>query len=251
MTESTTQFSSEWQSRFPHLVMLESRRNGGLSKFPFESLNLGLNTKDDEETVHANRKLFFEQLEISVDQVAGGLQVHQDEILQVTEPGYYSGYDAFITNEKGVFLSVGIADCTPILIFDPVHEAVAAIHAGWRGTLAQIVTKTLFKMQEVYQTNAADCYAFIGTCIDTEHFEVGEDVAEHFEPQLIHYFTHSKKPHIDLKKANFLQLVKSGVSESQIEVSPFSTVLNNDQYFSFRKENGQTGRMLAVVGIRK
>lgn len=246
-----THFSSKWQEKFPHLVMLESRRNGGKSTYPYGSLNLGLNTKDDLDTVHANRTLFFEGLGISVDQVAGGLQVHQAEILQVTEPGYFSGYDAFITNVKDVFLSVGIADCTPILIYDPVQEAVAAIHAGWRGTVAQIVAKTLSKIQEVFQTNPKDCFAFVGTCIDTEHFEVGEEVAECFDSHLVHYFPHSEKPHIDLKQANFLQLVQSGVPENQIEVSPFSTVWNNDQYFSFRKENGQTGRMLAVVGIRK
>lgn len=250
MKSSASFYVSKWQSEFPGLVMLESRRVGGVSSFPYDSLNLGLNTQDDIKSVERNRSLFFSQLGISVHQVAGGLQVHQDSILKVEHGGYYNGYDAFITNRKDIFLSVGIADCTPILIYDPQNQAVGAVHAGWRGTLANIVSKTLQAMQEAYGTQAKDCYAFVGTCIDTEHFEVGEDVAAQFDPAFVHYFSENGKPHVDLKSANTAQLINEGVPANQIEVSKFSTVLDNDQYFSFRKENGTTGRMLAVVGVR-
>lgn len=248
--ESERHYSALLGQRFPHLVMLESRRNGGVSNAPFTSLNLGLNTQDDIQKVDENRKIFFDELGISTDQIAGGLQVHQAEVLRVEQGGYYSGYDGFITNKKDLFLSVGIADCTPILIFDPVTESVGAAHAGWRGTVAKIVSNVLKEMKHHYGTQAKDCYAFIGTCINVEHFEVGQQVADQFKPEFVHQFSGKSKPHIDLKSANRDQLLEMGVLSDNIEVSPFSTVINNDLYFSYREENGQTGRMLAVIGIR-
>ncbi len=248
--ESERHYSARLAQKFPHLVMLESRRNGGVSEAPYSSLNLGLNTRDDIRKVNENRKIFFEGLNISTSQVAGGLQVHETEVLKVEQGGWYSGYDGFITNKKDLFLSVGIADCTPILIFDPVTESAGAAHAGWRGTVAKIVPNVLKEMQHHYGTNVKDCYAFIGTCIDAGHFEVGQEVADQFKPEFVQMFSGKSKPHIDLKSANRDQLLEMGVLPENIEISPFSTVINNDLYFSYRKENGQTGRMLAVIGIR-
>lgn len=230
--------------------MRESRRNGGVSQFPYESLNLGLNTQDDIHSVKTNRKIFFDALNISSNQVVCGLQVHDELILEAIESGYYSGYDAFVTNQKDLFLTIGIADCTPILIFDPINLAVGAAHAGWKGTAKSIVAKTLLKMKELYGSEPGNCFAFIGTCIDTANFEVGEEVAEKFDSQFVHYFPNSTRPHIDLKSANLQQLLDLGVLKENIEISEFSTVLDNEHYFSYRKENAQTGRMLAVIGMR-
>lgn len=246
----TLYHASQWQKKFPHLCMVESRRKGGVSPPPFGSLNLGLNTQDESQNVALNRQLFFDALGFPSDRVVGGLQVHQAEVLVSSEGGYFSGYDAFVTNQKDLLLTVGIADCTPILIFDAVGQAVGAVHAGWRGTVAQICVRTLEVMKEHFGTDPKDCYAFIGTCIDTGHFEVGEEVADQFDGSCVFYLEGNEKPHIDLKKANHLQLIQCGIPASQIEVSDFSTVLNNDLYFSYRKENGKTGRMLAAIGMR-
>lgn len=243
-------FPSRFMRQFPELVMLESRRGGGVSEEPYNSLNLGLNTHDDKEKVCQNRSIFFDELKIASEHVAGGLQVHGVEILEVESGGYFSGYDAFVTRQKGLFLTIGIADCTPVLIYDSVSQCVGAAHAGWRGTVAEIGTKVLARMKELYGTNPVDCYAFIGTCIDTEHFEVGLDVAEQFESEFVHFLPGKTKPHVDLKAANYAQLLEAGILPEHVEVSPFSTVLNNDWYFSYRHESGQTGRMLAVIGIR-
>ena len=241
---------SKFENNFPHLIMRESRRNGGVSQFPYQSLNLGLNTQDDITAINTNRQIFFDLLNISSDQVVGSLQVHDDLILEATESGYFSGFDAFVTNRKDLFLTIGIADCTPILIFDPIYSSVGAAHAGWKGTAKNIAAKTLLKMQELYGTNPKDCFAFIGTCIDTAHFEVGEEVAEQFDNRFVHYSPNLNRPHIDLKAANYQQLLDVGISAENIEFSEFSTVLDNEHYFSYRKENGQTGRMLAVIGMR-
>lgn len=243
-------FSSKFEQDFPQLIMRESRRNGGVSSFPYESLNLGLNTQDDIECVNKNRQIFFDLLNITSDQVVGSLQVHDDVILEATASGYFSGYDAFVTNQKDLFLTIGIADCTPILIFDPITSSIGAAHAGWKGTAKSIAAKTLLKMKELYGTKPKDCFAFIGTCIDTANFEAGEEVAEKFDKPFVHYFPNSNRPYIDLKSANLHQLLELGIPKENIEISEFSTVLDNEHYFSYRKENGQTGRMLAVIGIK-
>ena len=239
--------------QFPELVAVESNRKGGVSKAPFSSLNLGLNTDDCPENVLENRKLFFEKLGIKMSRVTQSYQVHKDKILKVTRSKVYEGYDALITENSNTFLSVTVADCTPILIYDAKNQAVAAVHAGWKGTVLDITAKTIQKMREEFKTNPKDCYVYVGTCIDENSFEVGEDVAAMFTYDLKRLDKSGRKPkfYVDLKKANVTQLIKCGVPENQIEVSPFSTVLDNDAYFSHRKEKGKTGRMIAIIGVKK
>jgi hypothetical protein len=234
---------------FPGLLSAESTRLGGVSATPFASLNLGLSTQDKPEHVAQNRQLFFEALGISEDVLATSYQVHGAEIQVVTQAGRSEGYDALMTNVPNVFVAVTVADCTPVLIYDPKNQAVAAIHAGWRGTVAEIVLKTLEKMQINYGTQPTDCYAYVGTCIDECSFEVGVEVAVQFESLFKRAGNTTGKYWVDLKRANVAQLQAFGVPTSQIEVSPYSTVTHNDHYFSFRLEKGQTGRMLAVIGL--
>jgi YfiH family protein len=233
------------------LVSGESTRHGGVSSEPFNTLNLGGATSDIPENVAENNRRFFESLDIKFAQVAKSHQIHGCEILVVREPGRFEGYDALITNIPGVQLSVTIADCTPILIFDPVHKAVAAIHAGWRGTVQQIVLKTVKLLQETYGSDPADCLAFVGTCIDACSFEVGDEVAENFHSEFKRWDAQKSKFFVDLKAANRAQLIEAGLQPDHIEVSPYSTVLHNEDYFSYRKENGLTGRLLATIGLKK
>ncbi|MGA0558788.1 peptidoglycan editing factor PgeF [Larkinella sp. VNQ87] len=235
---------------FPELIAAESTRHGGVSPDPFASLNLGLNTADAPDNVRENRRRFFSSLGIDAEQVASSHQVHEDRILTVTQPGRFEGYDALITDQPNQFLSVTVADCTPILLYDPVRRAVGAIHAGWRGTVAGIVMKTVQAMQARFGTQPANCFAYIGTCIDACSFEVGAEVADQFEDGFKRFEEDRQKFTIDLKAANTAQLVATGIPANQIGVSPFSTVIHNQDYFSYRAERGNTGRMVAVIGYR-
>ena len=236
-------------SIFPELLAAESTRHGGVSEVPYASLNLGTSTADLPKYVAENRARFWQSLGVEAAQVATSHQVHGAEVLTVTQPGRYDGYDALITRQRGILLAVTVADCTPILIFDPVHHAVAAIHAGWRGTVQAIATKTLEKMRVEFGTDLADCYAYVGTCIDECSFEVGAEVAEQFSAAHQRFDSVTGKYLVDLKKANSEQLLAAGVNKNHIEISSFSTVLHNHSYFSYRHENGQTGRMLACIGM--
>ncbi|GAB4014240.1 peptidoglycan editing factor PgeF [Spirosoma migulaei] len=235
---------------FPKLIAAESTRHGGVSPAPFASLNLGINTADAPANVEENRRRFFDAIGARTDQFASSHQVHGTEILYATEAGRFDGYDALITDKPDLLIGVTVADCVPILMYDHEHQAVAAIHAGWRGTVGGIVTKTLERMQQQFGTTASQCYAYIGSCIDECSFEVGPEVAEQFEPALKRLDARTGKGYIDLKRANLNRLVAFGIPMAQVEVSPFSTVLHNDDFFSYRAEQGQTGRMLAVIGLR-
>ena len=158
------------------------------------------------------------------------------------------GYDALVTNQKDFLLTVTTADCTPIVVYDPQQQVCAGIHAGWRGTVARIVRKTLQSMQDHFGVQPAHCYAYIGPCIDHCTFEVDADVADHFTDEFKQWDEAKSKFFIDLKSANQSQLLQAGLSSKNIEVSPYSTFTDNDTFFSYRKEKGKTGRMLTVIG---
>ncbi|WP_221394095.1 peptidoglycan editing factor PgeF [Dyadobacter sp. NIV53] len=236
-------------SQFKYLVAAESTRHGGVSTHPYLSLNLGGATNDAPENVEENNLRFFSALNIPLAQVAKSHQVHSSEILNVQNPGRYEGYDALITNKPNIQLAVTIADCTPVLIYDPVSHAVAAIHAGWKGTMLNIVLKTVQTMQKEFGSDPKAFVAYVGTCIDECSFEVGEEVAINFDSEYKRWDAEKGKFFIDLKLANKNQLLHAGLNAENIEISACSTVLNNNDYFSYRLEKGLTGRMLATIGM--
>jgi YfiH family protein len=230
----------------PGLVAGVSTRHGGLSKAPYTSLNLGVHTDDDPAIIEQNLALFCADLGISTTDLARSYQVHGEKIWVTGRAGYQSGFDAMVSVQPGVFAGVGIADCTPILLADPITRVCAAIHAGWKGTAAQIVHKTAKRMIENRGSNPADILAYIGPCISFAHFEVGDEVAEQFDEA---FKTRKEtKWQVDLKAANKAQLESLGIQ--QIEVDPACTVENNADFFSHRTEKGMTGRMLALIGFQ-
>lgn len=240
---------SKWMKEVSGLVMVESTRHGGISPAPYNSLNVGWSTADTDENTYENRHRLLASFGALHAMLASSHQIHGSEVLVATKPGRYDGYDAMITNVNGLLLSVSVADCTPVLVVDPNTPAVAAIHAGWKGTMAGIVGKTIRAMQEHFDTDPEDCLAFIGTCIDECSFEVDADVADHFDSVFKSWDEQRQKFFIDLKKANRQQLIDAGLPDAQIEVSPYSTVLHNTDYFSHRAEKGLTGRFMGLVGL--
>lgn len=236
---------------FPGLTAAESRRTGGFSPAPYASLNLGLNTSDEAGLVARNRAHFLSSLGWHPAQLAYSHQVHGAAILTANGPVQEKGYDGLATQTPGVLLGITIADCAPVLIYDPVQQAVAALHAGWRGTAAGIAAKGVRALQSQFGCQPENCLAYVGTCISSAAYEVSEEVAAQFPP-----ICKSPKPGLpgkwwlDLKAANALQLQQAGLRPEHIEVSPFCTWADNDLYFSHRKEEGATGRMLAVIGLQ-
>jgi polyphenol oxidase len=265
-------------AKLPWLVHGFSTRVGGASKLHRKRvLNLGFTEWDKRENVKENRRRLQAAVGAQDLKLVSLLQFHSDAILNFesapTEP---ARGDASVTKRAGLLLAVQTADCVPILLVDPKNRAVAAVHAGWRGTLARIVEKAIGRMQMEFGSKAKDLLVAIGPAIGGCCYEVGTEVAAAFsgqftnaaeffdelrtgdEPNPLQWMNmmppgHQpppKKVLLDLRKANRAQLEAAGVRPSNIFVSDLCTGCRRDLLFSYRKEGTQSGRMMAVIGIR-
>lgn len=221
------------------------------------AFSLALHTQEDAQEIAKNRALLKKQFPHQNFIVAN--QTHSANIHVVTqakEVGWESledaieNCDALITNQKNIMLTILTADCVPILLFDPVQKVVAAVHAGWRGTEQQILLKTVQKMQEVFQTNPKDILAGIAPSIGKCCYEVDWNVAKHFEPIENAYHQKNDKYMLDLPYINQQQLLNIGVKTENIEMSNLCTACHVEHYFSYRKEQGCSGRFISTIGLK-
>lgn len=260
-----------------------STRPGGASLLGGKPvLNLGFTDWDERECVAANREKFTAALGAAAMPLLTLRQFHSDVIHIATAPtGEAPKADALITNIPGLLLGVQTADCVPILLADTRRRAVAAIHAGWRGTLARIATKALGRMSMEFGTDPRDVVAALGPAIGRCCYEVGPEVAQAFaaqfpaasdwfdgpferlaqgeEPLDLPWLSmmppghHPPPPRVqlDLRSSNRRQLLDAGVPEKQIDVSDLCTACRTDLLFSYRREGASTGRLMAIIGIRQ
>lgn len=274
--ESSALGKLEW------LVHGFSTRSGGASMLDGKpALNLGFTEWDKRENVAANREKFMAALDARDMRMVAMRQFHSDVIHVASAPSAEAPKaDAVITCTPGLLLGVQTADCVPILLADSKQRAVAAIHAGWRGTLARIVVKVLGRMRMEFGTRPGDVTAALGPAIGRCCYEVGPEVAQAFaaqfpsaadwfdgpfeqlahgvEPLWLPWLTMMPPGHLlppprvqlDLRAANRRQLTEAGVPEKQIDVSDLCTACRTDLLFSYRREGAQTGRMMAVIGVR-
>jgi hypothetical protein len=232
-----------------------SMRHGGVSRQ--DSLNLGYVPWDAAECVEENRRRFLTALELKAESLATLSQIHSDRAHILEEkPAQWNRHtqgDALITARRGAALGIQVADCFPVLVADPVTETVAAIHAGWRGTLARIASKTVERMVASFGSSAASLLVAIGPGIRSCCFEVGAEVSEAFEKEfpgakLSHAASVAQgKYYLDLCRALEIQLVNAGVQSDQVYDLGACTRCHQDQFFSYRGEGAESGRMLAVI----
>ncbi len=236
-------------SNFKNILAVQTKRLGGVSEVPYDSLNLGSMTQDNPSHVERNKEIICGALGINTNQIVRSRQVHGNEILKANKGGYFDGYDALVTDKNDLFLAVSTADCTPILLYDKVNKAVAAIHAGWKGTKNYLVAETIHFMQKEYSTMPANLAAYIGPCIAECSFEVDADVAQYFDGLYSRFDSQKGKYFINLKQHNKDQMTRMGVLEANIEVSEYDTYESTDLFFSHRKEKGITGRMWSGIAM--
>jgi YfiH family protein len=264
--------------KLPWLIYGFSTRLGGVSPLEAEKvLNLGFMEWDTRENVLENRRLFQTALGADDLELIPLKQFHSDVIRVFHHPtaGPCKG-DASATDRPGLLLGIQTADCVPVLLVDPKKRAVAAIHAGWRGTLARITQKTVGRMQFEFGSKPADLLAAIGPSIGPCCYEVAADFVTKFtaqfadaagyfdeprsgeEPNPLQWLNmkppgHQPPPknvHLDLRKANRSQLLAAGLLAKNIYVSDLCTACYTDLLFSHRREGPLSGRLLSVVGIR-
>lgn len=234
-------------SGYPNVRSGMSTMQGGGKNTGFE-MNLSYHVGDDPERVELNRAVFFSYVGISKNELAIPLQSHSVNVHRVEMPGEYENCDGLMTNARGVALTVAVADCVPILLFDPMNNVIGAIHAGWRGTAKSIIKRALVRMQDEYKTDMKDVLAFIGPSAGLCCYEVSEEVAVKFENKIVSYDT--TKAFIDLKKENALQLQEHGLVPGNIEVSKHCTICEKQLFHSFRRDGKRAGRMMAVICMK-
>jgi YfiH family protein len=234
---------------------------GGVSGGNYATFNLGLYSGDDTECVKENRHRLANILEIGESHLITPYQVHGDKILIIgsdflskpdtEQSSLLHGVDAVITNQKGICIGVGTADCVPVILFDPILKVFAAVHAGWRGTVAKIVEKTIGEMGVVFGCEPANILAGIGPSISQEHFEVGDEVVEAFSNagfmvgSIGYKNIDTQKVHLDLSFANELLLTRAGILLKNTETANLCTYSNPSLFFSARRQGINSGRMIS------
>lgn len=214
-----------------------------------EGLNLGFNTSGDESAILKNRFELLASLNIDEERIAYADQVHSNRVQVVHEGGTYSATDGLITTLPGLTLAIQVADCAAVLLWDPINYVVGAFHAGWRGAVAEIVPKGL----QIMRQEGADIQAlkaFISPCLSLENFEVGIEVAGQFPTEFVDYNQFSK-PHVDLKRFLVHQLREEGMGTAQIEVREECTIEDDDHFYSYRREGDDSGRMMALIRLKR
>lgn len=248
----------------PDVTAFSTTRRGGVSQGNYSQLNINGYCGDDEAHVAENRTLLAAELGIATERLFLPHQVHgvevralKDDFLRLDteeQRRMLEGVDAVMTDVAGICIGVSTADCIPVLLYDPTHRAAAAIHAGWRGTVARIVQHTVRQMALVYGTDPRDLLAVVGPGISLDAFEVGDEVYEEFEQagfDMTVLAERLKKWHINLPLCNQLQLVEQGVPAANIQQSGICTYSHPDEYFSARRLGIKSGRIFTGIQIKK
>ncbi|MEQ8173737.1 MAG: peptidoglycan editing factor PgeF [Syntrophomonadaceae bacterium] len=253
---------ADWEAMGVDAVF--SCRAGGDSLPHYNTLNLALHVGDEPETVLMNRSRLMQVLGASTRQMVCCQQVHGTRVQRATRSDAGCGAldmasaipdcDALLTNNPGLYLTEFFADCFPLYFFDPVRRVVALAHAGWKGTIGRIAEKTLLEMNRCFACRYEDIRVFIGPGIGPCCFEIGPDLAGRVvaefpdQPRLLR--SEAGRTTWDLAFANTVILVGMGVKPENIQNCGLCTSCHPELFYSYRRDDGITGRMGAVIGLR-
>jgi YfiH family protein len=246
--------------QFENLIPYTAIRHGvftrrfGNSTGVFQSLNVSFGLGDVAANVRANRRLIARAIE--GEDLVFAEQVHGDEVIVVNYQNSGSDMgtdrmvgigDALVTNVSGKFLVVQLADCQSILLYDPIRRVVANVHCGWRGSIKNVIGRTVYVMHKCFQSNRTDIIAGIGPSLGpccAEFVNYRKEIPEKF------WCYKSADDHFDFWALSIDQLVSAGVLRENIETGSICTKCNTEAFFSYRAE-GQTGRFASVIGINR
>jgi len=230
-------------------------RQGGTSKGAFDSLNIGLNSGDETSAIAMNRKLIILKMGMKplvfLNQVHGRdiqiLKKDDNDLSDIFEPGkeLYTA-DGIITDMKGVFLVIQVADCQAVMLYDPRKEVIANVHSGWRGSVKNIIGNCVDKMVDVFGCDAKDILAGISPslgpcCAEFKNYE--QEI-----PQALWPYKAKDRPYFDFWQMSVDQLVQKGVTKGNIENMQTCTKCHTDRFYSYRGE-GDTGRFACVIAM--
>lgn len=237
---------------YKELFYTFTNRHGGVSLKPYDSLNLADYVGDDIKNVIKNRLIISQKYSIDLKNLIYMNQIHSDniEIIENSMINKIENTDAILTKERGIFLMVLVADCVPILLFDPVRKAIGAVHAGRNPTFKKISQKAVLKMKESFKSDPKDILVCMGPSIRSCCYEVSKSLADiavkNFGKKYV--LEREGRFYLDLQTLNKDELLEAGVREENIEISNRCTCCLRD-YFSYRRER-VTGRFAAIIGLR-
>jgi|SRR5690625_144056 len=253
----------KWQALDPSLQVGFTTRQGGVSKRPYDTLNVGLHIPDQPLDVIANRELLAEHVHAPLDTWVVGEQVHRTDLKVVgqhdrgtgstSHENTVAGIDGLITKERGLLCTALFADCVPLYFFDPVAKSIGIAHAGWKGTVHKLAQKMVAEMSD-RGTNPQDLLVAIGPCISVENYQVDDHVLQYIDDQ---YREHTiidqgnNRYLLDLKQLNVEILLQAGILRHQIDVTSYCTFKDKELFYSYRRDHGETGRMAAYIGFTK
>lgn len=233
--------------QFPEIIF------GISTKFKLDNtdrFNFNMSSKigDEVERVESNRRLFFETLGLSIENVAHQNQIHSNIIKETGYGGNVGESDAIITPRKGIGIAISAADCTTIYIYDKVEKVIAGVHSGWRGTEKKILLKALERLNTEFDSIPENLFVFIAPSISQNNYEVGKEVSEKFDG--IYSIPIGDKYLLDVSKINFDMLVKFGIPKEQIEVSELCS-FDESYIHSFRRDKSESGRAFGVIALKE
>ncbi len=229
-----------------------TNRYGGVSPKPYDSLNLGHHVGDDIKNVIKNKKLVAKKYSLNLNKLIYMNQIHSDniEIIKDSMNTKIENTDAILTSQRDIALMVLVADCIPILLFDPVKKVIGAVHAGRNPTFKKIVSKSVLKMRDVFKSRPKDILASLGPSIRSCCYEVSKDIADialkNFGQKYV--IKRGEKFFLDLQTLNKDQLLEVGLKEENIEIIPKCSCCDRE-YFSYRRDK-ITGRFAGIIGLR-
>lgn len=265
-------YLEKWMKAYPALSAGFTSRIGGVSRGGRESLNCALHVGDLSQAVIDNRRKVADALGFSFEAWTCAEQVHGNEVMRVTladrgkgrmsREDAFPSKDAMITNERDVLLTSFYADCVPLYFYDPIKQAVALAHAGWKGTVKRIAEETVAAMQGAYGSRPENIRAAIGPsiggcCYEVDDFVISQvravlrnvDLNENHQLSGVYIERIKGKYRLDLKEMNRQFMIKAGILPTHIEISGLCTSCSTDLFFSHRKEHGKTGRMASWIAL--
>ncbi len=225
-----------------------TNRWGGVSKSPYDNLNLALHVGDKREDVLENRKLLAKELGVDQENFVWMNQVHSDKIKTIAKGGEVLRTDGLITTQPGLALIVLVADCIPILFYDFKQKAIAVTHAGRKGSFLNIAGKTVLRLEKEFNSNPQDIKVFLGPSIQKACYKIDQNTIQRFEKRWGKKYIYNET-NLDLPLLNQDQLLKVGVKKKNIFVNKICNHCDRN-YFSYRRaENNQTGRFVGIIKL--
>ena len=254
----------DWNDRYPNLLAGFTTKNGGVSEFPFQSMNTAFHVHDLDEKVKKNRHILANQLRFPVEKWVGAEQTHEASIVKIDNR--YAGLgaldynsalkatDGLYTKESELLLTLCFADCVPVFFMSPEHRLIGIVHAGWKGTVAGISKSMVDIWERTEGVQPKEIYAAIGPSICQNCYTVDKKVINYLEVILeeqtktAYNQITDNQFQLDLKLANALILQKAGVLPENIMTTDFCTSCDDSFFFSHRRDEGKTGRMMGLIG---